>query len=164
MKTRDILTCDIKSFGAKTAKLKPKELLQHIERIAVSLGEKDPKALLEAVIDSVFSGKLPEGSGDEMGRVFDALGSRIAPTSQNMDSFLRLVALCLSWLRKLLAQEVRRKVQDRWHEARGHGRGHDHDHACEDPDCHADHGHDGPEPEITGAVVPLTAGVRSAIG
>ncbi len=160
MKTRDLLTCDIKSFGIKVDKLKPKELLEHIERISTSLGEKEPKALLEAVIDGVFTGKLPEGATEEMGRVFDALGSRIAPTSQNMESFLRLVALCLFWVRKLLAQEARRKVQARWHEARGLH----HDHRHEDPNCQADHSQAGAEPEASGAISPLAAIVRRALG
>lgn len=156
MKTRELLTCDIKAFGGKIDKLKSKELRQHIERIATSLGEPDPKALMEAVIESVFNGHLPQDSRDEMSRIFDALGGRIPATSENMDSFLRLVALCLAWLRQVVAQEARRQVQAQWHQAQGHEQRH-----CEDPNCRGHHAAaDGPEPEPD----PLTAGVRSALG
>ena len=156
MKTRELLTCDIKAFGGKIDKLKPKELHQHIDRIAASLGERDAKALMEGVIQSVFNGGLPQDSRDEMGRVFDAVGARIPATSENMDGFLRLVALCLAWLRKVVTQEARRQVQAQWHQAQGHDQRH-----CEDPHCHAHHtAADGPEPEPD----PLTVGVRSALG
>ena len=155
MKTRELQTCDVRTFGRKIDKLKPKELHQHIDRFAASLGERDPKAMMEAVIASVFDQGLPEGSRDEMGRVFDALAGRIPATSANMDQFLRLVALCLAWLRKLVTQEARRQVQAQWHQAHGH----DHHH-CEDPHCQADHApeaDEGPQPD------PLAAGVRSAL-
>lgn len=156
MKTRELLTCDIKSFGAKIDKIKPKELHQHIERVATSLGERDPKALMEAVIASLFDEGLPEHGRDEMARVFDAIGGRVAATSDNMDGFLRLVALCLTWMRKVVTQEARRKVQAQWHETRGH----DHRH-CEDPDCRSHHE---PVDEPETGLADLAAGVRSAIG
>jgi hypothetical protein len=156
MKTRELLTCDIKSFGTRIDKIKPKELHQHIERIATSLGERDPKALMEAVIASLFDEGLPEHGRDEMARVFDAIEGRIAATSDNMDSFLRLVALSLTWMRKVVTQEARRKVQAQWHETHGH----DHHH-CEDPDCHS---HNGPVDEPETVPAALAAGVRSAIG
>jgi hypothetical protein len=156
VKTRELLTCDIKAFGTKVDKLKPKELHQHIERIATGLGERDPKALMEAVIAGVFHEGLPEQGRDEMARVFDAIGGRIAATSDNMDAVLRLVALCLTWLRRVVAQEARRKVQAQWHEAHGH-------HHCEDPDCHVDHNH-GQADEPAPMQDPLAAGVRSVMG
>jgi len=157
MKTRELLTCDIRSFGTKIDKLKPKELHQHIERIATGLGERDPKALMEAVIAGVFDQGLPEHGRDEMARVFDAVGGRIAATSENMDSVLRLVALCLTWLRRTVTQEARRRVQTQWHKSQGH----DHHH-CEDPDCHADHG-PANDPRATPEQNPLAAGVSSAL-
>jgi hypothetical protein len=156
VKTRELLTCDIKAFGAKVGKLKPKELHQHIERIATGLGERDPKALMEAVIAGVFHGGLPEQGRDEMARVFDAIGERIVATSDNMDAVLRLVALCLTWLRRTVNQEARRKVQAQWHQMHGQ-------HHCEDPNCHADHDHvqtDVPAPQAD----PLAVGVRSVLG
>lgn len=159
MKTRELLTCDIKAFGSKIDKIKPKELHQHIDRIAASLGERDPKAMMEAVIASVFDQGLPEDSRDEMGRVFDAVAGRIPATSANMDQFLRLVALCLAWLRKLVNQEARRQVQAQWHQAHGHDQ-----HQCEDPHCHAHHTpEDGPESQPEPGPSVLAAAIRSSL-
>ncbi len=130
MKTHELLTCDIRVFSAKVDKLKPKDLYEHIGRVAASLGERDPDAMMDAVIQSVFAGgNPPDSSGEEMGRVFDAIGGRIAATSENVETVLRLVALCLAWLRKSVALEARqRKLQKR----RSTGHGGDH---CRDPNC-----------------------------
>jgi hypothetical protein len=157
MKTRELLTCDIKVFGSKIDKIKPKELHQHIDRIATSLGEQDPKAMMEAVIAGVFDHGLPEDSRDEMGRVFDAVAGRIPATSANMDQFLRLVALCLAWLRKIVTQEARRQVQAQWHQSHGHDQ-----HHCEDPHCHAHHTpEDGQESQPEPGPSTLAAAIRS---
>ena len=60
MKTRELLTCDIRVFSAKVDKLKPKDLYQHIGRVATSLGERDPDAMMDAVIRGIFAGGTPE--------------------------------------------------------------------------------------------------------
>ena len=130
MKTRELLTCDIRVFSAKVDKLKPKDLYQHIGRVAAALGERDPDAMMDGVIQSLFAGgNPPDSSGEEMGRVFDAIGGRIVATSDNMETVLRLVALCLFWLRKSVALEARqRNLVNR----RPVGHGGD---QCHDPDC-----------------------------
>ena len=130
MKTRELLTCDIRVFSAKVDKLKPKDLYQHIGRVATSLGERDPDAMMDGVIQRLFAGGAPpDSSGEEMGRVFDAIGGRIVATSDNMETVLRLVALCLAWLRKSVALEARQLNLDRRRPA-----GHAGDH-CHDPNC-----------------------------
>ena len=99
MKTRELLTCDIKVFSAKVDKLKPKDLYQHIGRVSAPLGERDPGAMMDAVIQSVFAGgNPPDSSGEEMGRVFDAIGGRIhgaemvGPKGENL---AHLLAWCI---------------------------------------------------------------------
>jgi hypothetical protein len=134
MKTRELLTCDIKVFSAKVDKLKPKDLYQHIGRIATSVGERNPDAMMDAVIQGVFAGESPpDSSREEMGRVFDAIGGRIAVTSDNIETVLRLVALCLTWLRKSVAREAR---QHNLVQKRPAGYAHNH---CYDPNCHEHH-------------------------
>jgi hypothetical protein len=130
MKTRELLTCDIRVFGAKVDRLKPKDLYQHIGRVAASLGERDPDAMMDRVVQGLFAGgDPPDTSSEEMGRVFDAVGGRIVATSDNMETVLRLVALCLAWLRKSVALEARQRNLVNRRPARHAGD------QCHDPDC-----------------------------
>ncbi len=149
MKTRELLTCDIRVFSAKVDKLKPKDIYQHIARIASSLGERDPDAMMDAVVQGLFAGNAPpDSSREEMGRVFDAIGGRIVATSDNIEPVLRLVALCLAWLRKSVALEARARNL-----AQRRPVGHAGDH-CHDPNCHEHH---------ESSATPVAAVVRSTL-
>jgi hypothetical protein len=124
MKTHELLTCDIRVLITKVDKLKFKDLTEHILRIAASLGEGDPRAMMRAMNQSFFGGATqPHGIREEMERIFDAIGERIAVTSDNMETVLRLVTLCHLWLSKGVALEAR---QRRLAKRGSTGRGADH--------------------------------------
>jgi hypothetical protein len=132
MKTRELLGCETRVFGERVARMKSKELRRHIERVAVSLGEPDPEELMRVVIDSVFSDQgLPESSHEEMRRVLAAIEGRVGTTEDNQDAILRLMALCVAFLRRGMRQAIR--------DGRRAPHPHDAD-ECRDPGC-TEHGH-----------------------
>lgn len=132
MKTRELLVCDIKTLSAKATRLKPKELYRHIERIAATLGEPDCESLLRSAIDSLFVGdSIPQTSDEEMERVYDAIGKHIVITEDNAETTMRLLALCVFYLRQRVKETAReqRLAQRQTHH-------------CRDPDCeHPGHRH-----------------------
>lgn len=135
MKTRELLVCDMRALAAKAAHLKPKELYRHMERIAASLGEPNCEALLRTAIDNLFvDGSIPETGQDEMDRVYDAIGKHIVITEDNSETVMRLLALCVFFLRQRVKEAAReRRIAER--RAAPH-----HGDRCQDPDC-AQHGH-----------------------
>ena len=136
MKTRELLACNIKTFGTRIGTFKPKELRRHIDRIATDLGETDTDALMTQVVDRLFGDEgLPASSLEEMSRILSSLEGRIPATEQNEDALLRLTALCVTFLRL----GVRRAVRDQ-RLAKRNGTGHHSPHHCDDPHCE-DHGH-----------------------
>ncbi len=155
MKTRALLTCNIKTFSDKVQDMKPKELGRHIGRIAHDLGETDVDALMKHVVDAVFSDAgLPEQHAEEMRRVLGALEERIQITEENEDQVLRLMALCVSFLR----QGMRKAIRNRRLTAH---QGHQHHHHCDDPHC-GEMGHEH-ETEAVPGEDPVAHGVRSVI-
>lgn len=157
MKTRELLTCDIKTFGNKLEGMRAKELGRHIGRIAQNLGETDVDALMQRVVDAVFSDEgLPERHSEEMARVLGALEERIQITEDNEDKVLRLMALCVAFLRQGMRHAVRNQ---RLAERQGHH--HHGGHRCDDPHC-AEHGHEH-EAKAAPAEDPVARGIRSAI-
>jgi hypothetical protein len=136
MKTRELLACNIKTFGSRILTFKPKELRRHIDRIATDLGETDTDALMAQVVDRLFGAEgLPASSSEEMSRVLSSLEGRIPVTQENEDALLRLMALCVTFLRLGMRRAVR---EHRLAERKGAGH-HDGRH-CDDPHCE-DHGH-----------------------
>jgi hypothetical protein len=159
MKTRELLHCDYKTFGVRIAHLKPKELYRHMDRIAADLGEPDLEALLRSAIDGLFvGGTMPESSGEEMDRVFDAIGKHIVPTEENADTVMRLLALLVTFLRLRVKEATReRRLAERAPTGHRHGEG------CTDPSC-TEHSHDhnpGVRPQTD--LRPLARGIRHAI-
>lgn len=160
MKTRELLHCDIRTFGDRVRSMKRKELERHVARISSDLGEPDVSSLLESVVNAVFSDDgVPETSTEEMRRVLHALETHFLITEDNQDQVLRLVALCVSFVRqgvKVAAREQRLAARA------GHHHNDAHHHHCEDPHC-AEHGQSlGPSEEISEN--PLSSGIRSTLG
>jgi hypothetical protein len=156
MKTRELLQCDIKTFGARMAQLKPKELYRHMERISAALGEPDLESLLRSAVAGLFvGGTMPQSSDEEMDRVFDAIATHIVPTQENTQDVLRLLALCVSFLRHRIKEAAReRRLVER---AAGHGA------RCEDPRC-AQPGHVHAAQSLPAVPETLLArGIRTAI-
>ena len=158
MKTRELLACNIKTFGTRIVTLKPKELRRHIDRIATDLGETDTDALMAQVVDRLFGDEgLPASSLEEMSRVLSRLERRIPATEENEDALLRLMALCVT----LLRQGMRRAVRDQ-RLAERNGTGHHSPHHCDDPHCE-DHGHvHGAQADPGPGESPLMRATRSA--
>jgi hypothetical protein len=161
MKTRELLQCDIKTFGLKIERLKQKDLYRHMERIAGSLGEPDLEALLRSAVDGLFAGgTVPETSQEEMDRVFDAIGKHIVPTEENVETVMRLLALLVTFLRQRVKEAAReRRLEGR---AKGHTE-HNRAGRCDDPEC-PKHGHS-PKAEKVPAAGDrnLALSIRSAI-
>jgi hypothetical protein len=143
MKTRELLTCDVRTFARKIQTLKVDELQRHVERVARELGVADAGALTEQVVRSVFDAQdLPEDGGEEMRRVLRVLESHMLLTADNEDRALRLVALMGAYLRTAVRRAAREERLAARH-ARTHG--HPHHHACDDPACaDPDHEHHHP--------------------
>ena len=136
MKTRELLACNVKTFVTRIATLKPKELRRHIDRIATDLGETDTDDLMAQVVDRLFGDEgLPASSSEERLRVLSSLEGRIPATEENADALLRLMALCVAFLR----QAMRRTLRER-RLAKRDGSGHHSGRHCDDPHCE-DHGH-----------------------
>ena len=158
MKTRVLLACNVKTFGARILTFKPKELRRHIDRIATDLGETDTDAMIAQVVDGLFGDQgLPASSAEEMSRILSSLEGRIPATEANEDALLRLVALCVTFLRL----SVRRAVRDQ-RLAKRNGTDHHGGHHCDDPHCE-DHGHVHGAPADPGpGESPLVRATRSA--
>ena len=134
MKTRELMGCDIRLFSERVRRLKAKELRRHIERVATDLGERDVDAMMEALINAIFSEDgIPQTTPEELDRVITVLERRIAPTEANMDAMLRLMALQMAYIRQGVRIAAR---EQRLAERNGEQ---DHHH-CDDPHC-TDHGH-----------------------
>ena len=164
MKTRELLTCNVKTFGNRIDALKPKELRRHIAPVATDLGETDADALMNQVVDTLFANdSMPESASEEMRRVLQTLEERIPVTDENENTVMRLMALCLAFLRSGMRQALREQRLAERHRIRHHLHNHQHGgHDCDDPFCE-DHGHlQGSEPESDES--PLASGIRSAIG
>lgn len=155
MKTRELLSCDIATFGQRIAHLKQKDLYRHMERISTALGEPDLESLLRSAIACLFADNtVPESSGEEMERVFDAIGRHIVPTQENADAVMRLLALCVTFLRARIKDAARER------RLAGHAATHD---PCDDPGC-AEHGRAHPADERPGtAELALALSIRATI-
>jgi len=110
MKTRELTHCDIRVFSDRVRKLKAKELHRHIVRVAAKLGEKDADAMIESVVDAIFSDEdVPSTAGEEMDRVLAVLEKRIPLIEENMDTMLRLVGLLMAFFHQGVRQITREK-------------------------------------------------------